>query len=337
MALNVAFRTKDIRLQIGQPTNYREELMKAAVIGAGGFVGRRLTGELLRAETELAELVLVDHAPLAPVTDPRVKTLTGDFADRNLLEGHLRGCDRVFLLASILGGAAEADYALARRVNVDATLSLMEFLRDENPATRLVFASTIAVYAKPLPEVVTDTTTMAPSMIYGAQKLMMEVAITNFATRGWLDGISLRLSGVMARDGADARLRTAFMSRLFYCVMRGEDIVLPVHPESTTWVTSIAKAAENFAHAGRLPQDVVGKDRAFTLPTLRLSFAELVAALFRRFPDSRSKVTYDPESELVALFGSYPEIRTGIADRLGFGRDRDADALVASAIEPNEA
>lgn len=307
--------------------------MKVVVVGAGGFVGQRLAS-LLSAEADISELVLIDQASIAAplVDDPRLRLLQGDFGDPSLLEKHVAGASTVYLLASILGGAAEANYAMARKVNIDASLTLIEALRDANPNTRLVFASTIAVYAKPMPALATDETPTGPTMVYGAQKLMMEAAISNFAARGWLDGVSLRLSGVMARDGADARLKSAFMSRVFYAVMRGEDIVLPVHPHSTTWLTSVETAARNFLHAGTLERDRLGRDRAFTLPTLYLTFGELVEALHRRFPQSRARVTYAPDEELVALFGSYPPITTAIADRLGFGRDVDADALVRASL-----
>ena len=52
---------------------------------------------------------------------------------RQCARAALDGADKVILLAAILGGAAEADYALARRVNVDATLGLFEFLRERAP------------------------------------------------------------------------------------------------------------------------------------------------------------------------------------------------------------
>ena len=259
-----------------------------------------------------------------------MKAVVGDFADPTVREKALDGANKVILLAAILGGAAEADYALARRVNVDATLGLFEFLRERAPGTRLVFASTIAVYSEPLPDPVTDATALGPTMVYGAQKLMMEVALSNFAVRGWLDGVSLRPSGVMARDGADAALKTAFMSRLFWCVKRGENIVLPVAPESRTWLTSIETVARNFIHAAMLPE--IGPDRAFTLPALSLTFAELVAALKRRFPNSSSRIAFAPEPEIVALFGSYPHLETATADRLGFLRDETADVLVERAL-----
>jgi D-erythronate 2-dehydrogenase len=181
-----------------------------------------------------------------------------------------------------------------------------------------------------MPDPVTDATPLGPTMVYGAQKLMMEVALSNFAARGWLDGVSLRPSGVMARDGSDAALRTAFMSRLFWCVKRGEDIVLPVAPGSRTWMSSIESVAGGFVHAALLPE--IGPDRAFTLPALSLTVGELVAALKRRFPQSPSKIAFAPDPEIVALFGSYPRLETPIADRLGFPRDADPDALVLNAL-----
>ena len=305
--------------------------MKIAAIGAGGFVGEALTRVLLAQCARDDRIVLIDQTPFAAPVDPRIETHLGSFADPNLRESALDGADKVILLASILGGAAEANYALSRQVNIDATLSLFEHLRDRNPKTRVVFASTIAVFAKPLPALVTDDTPTGPSIIYGAQKLMREVALSNFAAKGWLDGVSVRPSGVMARPGADARLRTAFMSRLFHAIRDGEDITLPVHPDARTWIGSVDCVARNFVHAAHIASEALGTHRAFTLPALRVSFAELVEALHARFPQSSSRVEYAPDPELVSLFGAYPELETPIADRLGFSRDRDIDDLVNRA------
>ncbi|UJW87468.1 SDR family oxidoreductase [Devosia sp. SL43] len=303
--------------------------MKVAVVGAGGFVGQRVARRLA-AMQEFTQIALLDQMAFPHPDDPRITQTMGDLADPVVRNQVLAGADKVIVLAAILGGAAEADYSLARKVNLDGTLDLFEHLRDQSAATRVVFASTIAVYAKPLPDPVTDATPTGPTMVYGAQKLMMEVALSNFAAKGWLDGVSLRPSGVMARDGADAALKTAFMSRLFWCVKRGEDIVLPVAPDSRTWLTSVDTVAGNFVHAAMLPE--IGPVRAFTLPALSLTFGELVAALRRRFPDSPSRVRFDPDPETVALFGSYPQIITRTADQLGFARDADADTLVAQAM-----
>jgi len=301
--------------------------MKVAVIGAGGFVGARVVSQLADM-VEVSEIRAFDR--VAMVAGPKTRVFQGDFSDASLRGPAVEGADAVICLASILGGAAEADYGLARRVNLDATMDLIDHLKTTAPRTRFVFASTIAAYGKPLLDPVTDETPLGPSMVYGAQKVMLEVALSNFAKRGWLDAVSLRPSGVMARDGADAALKSAFISRLFYCVKRGEDIVLPVAPDSQTWLASVQNVAGNFVHAALLPE--LGTNRAFTLPALAMTYGELVEALMRRFPDSPSTVSFDPDPDTIALFGSSPKLITETADSLGFARDADADALVASAL-----
>lgn len=309
--------------------------MKIAIIGANGFIGQSLT-ELLLKQDCVSSLALLDTEPFPPqknALNKSVKHLVGNLSDKKTRKELCDGADAIIHLAAILGGAAEANYDLARKVNVDSTLDLFEELRNKKPLTRLVFASTIAVYAKPLPKIVDDNTDLGPSMVYGAQKLMMEIALSNFTRRGWLDGISLRPSGVMARDGADARLKTAFMSRLFYAILRGEDITLPVSPESRTWLTSVQTVAQNFMHGALIPTEKLGDNRAFTLPALSLTFEELVSALCKKFPNTGSKVTYSPDPEIIGLFGSYPNLETQTADDLGFISDKNADELVAYAFK----
>jgi len=155
--------------------------MRVTVIGAGGFVGARVVAQLAEM-AEVTEIRAMDRVPVA--AGPKIIAFQGDFSQPSLRDPAVDGADAVICLASILGGAAEADYALARRVNVDATLDLIDHLKATAPGTRFVFASTIAAYGKPLPDPVTDATPLGPSMVYGAQKVMLEVALSNFATRG---------------------------------------------------------------------------------------------------------------------------------------------------------
>ena len=302
--------------------------MKVAVIGAAGFVGTEILRQFARMP-EIDAIHAIDR--IAPPEGAKVTAFVGNFAESEMRKTALSDVDAVIHLATILGGAAEADPALARRINVDATLDLVDDLKARAPATRFVFASTVAAYGKQLPDPVTDATPLAPTMLYGAQKVMIEGLLSTYARRGWLDAVSLRPSGVMARDGADKALKSAFMSRLFYAVMRGEDITLPVAPENRTWLASVKNVASNFIHATTLPE--LGATRAFTLPALALTYGDLVAALERRFPDSPSTVRFDPDPDTVALFGGSPGLVTETADTLGFSIDLDADTLVRNAIK----
>jgi nucleoside-diphosphate-sugar epimerase len=298
--------------------------MKITVIGAGGFVGQHIVARL-QARQDIADIRAVDRVTMPE--GPKTTRFIGDFAQPDLRDAALAGADAVIFLAAILGGAAEADHALARRVNLDATLDLIDHLKDTAPGIRFVNASTVAVYGASLPDPCTDQTPLEPELLYGAQKLMIEVLLSTYAKRGWLDALSLRPAGVMARDGADAALKSAFMSRLFHAVRRGEDITLPVGENDRSWMASVESVAQNFIHAAVLPDP--GPNRAFSLPALSVRFGDLVTALRRRFPDSPSRVSYAPEPQIVAMFGNHPELVTETAMRLGFLADADADMLVA--------
>jgi nucleoside-diphosphate-sugar epimerase len=305
------------------------------VTGAGGFIGGRLVERLLSdPRFQRAHFTLVDLALAHPPTDPRVRVVVGDMADPQLRREAIDGrVDTAFHLAGVLGGAAEANYPLSRHINIDATLSLFEELRDEARPPRVVFASSIAVFGTTIPDHIDDDTIPIPSMVYGAQKLMMEIALEQFSNRGLLDGLAIRLPGIVARPGADARLKSAFLNNVFYAYAQGEDFLLPVSADGTSWLISVPACVDAFVHAGTLPADRISGRRSFTLPAQLVRMGDLVDALGRRFPASRSRIEYKPDAQLQAQFASQPPLTTAIGDRLGFRHDGDLDRLVARAME----
>lgn len=306
---------------------------RVLVTGANGFIGRRLVHRL-RDEPRFADARFVlNDLRLDPIDDPRVTLVEGDFSQASVLASMVDGrISHAFHLAGILGGAAEADPALARRINVDATLSLFDALRRDADPVRLVFASSIAVFGPPLPAAIDDDTLPLPTMLYGAQKRMMEVALEQFSARGWVDGIAIRLPGIVARRDADARLKSAFLSAIFHAVARGEDYVLPVPPEGTTWLISVPACVDAFVHAALAPRGALSKRRAFTLPAQNVALGDLVAGLKAAFPESRSRITYAPDPAIVAQFAAQPPLATPIAEALGFRHDGDIATLIRRAM-----
>lgn len=305
------------------------------ITGAGGFIGTRLVNQLL-AEADFGDcrLTLLDLHLAERSGDARTRYIEGDISAPGIIEEAIDGrADVIIHLAGVLGGAAEADYPLSRRINVDATLNLFEAVRDGEAPPRVVFASSIAVFGPQLPAMVDDDTLPQPTMIYGAQKRMMEVALEQFSARGWIDGLAIRLPGIVARRDADARLKSAFLNTIFYDYAAGRDITLPVSADGTTWLISVPGCVEAFIHAVRLPAQSAGPRRAFTLPAQQVRIEELVSALAQRFPESRSRVSYVPDENLERQFARQPPLETAIGDRLGFRHDGDLDTLIRRAMQ----
>ena len=161
--------------------------MRIVITGAGGFVGRSLVQKLAGRH----EIVAVDTHP---VGIGAIEEVIGDLGDPSVLaRAFARPCNAVIHLATVPGGAAERNPAEAKRVNIDATMALIDAAAASGGRPRFVFASSIAVFGDPLPPHVDDSTPLAPQMVYGAHKAMMETWISTQSRRGAIDGISLRL------------------------------------------------------------------------------------------------------------------------------------------------
>lgn len=298
--------------------------MRVLLTGAGGFVGRAVAAALAR-DPRFTHVRLVDRAPMGVLPTDRVEPLVLDLAQGDARARALDGIEAVIYLASVPGGTAEADPALSRAVNLDATMAILEHLDARTSATRFVYASSIAVLGH-CASSVDDATAPAPIMVYGAHKRMVEIAISDFHRRGRVEGISLRLPGIVARPGGAGGLKSAFMSDIFHAAARNDRFTMPVGAAATMWLMSARTVADNLVHALTLP---TANGSAITLPALRVGAGELAEALYA----DAMLVTYRPYPDLERGFGAYPPLSTAIADRLGFRHDGTLKALVAAVQE----
>jgi nucleoside-diphosphate-sugar epimerase len=300
--------------------------MRVIVTGAGGFVGRPLVRGLVAQGHDVVAL------DLCAERDPDVESIAGDIADpATLTRAFARGCDAVVHLATVPGGAAEADPAGARRVNVDATIALSDAAASAGLRPRFVFASSIAVLGAPLPSSVDDTTPLRPHLVYGAHKAMIEQWLATLSRRGALDALSLRLPGIVARPRGPSGMKSAFMSDLFHALRSRAPFTSPVAADATMWLMSVETVVAALLHALMLDA-ALPDDRAVTLPALRLRMDALVAAVARHSGADTALVGYAPDPALQAAFGAYPALITPRAEALGFRHDGAADRLVASAL-----
>jgi nucleoside-diphosphate-sugar epimerase len=313
--------------------------MKCVVTGADGFIGRALVQRLLAngipglAEGS-REFILLDRHFATPIDKPGVRLVSGDISVPEALQRALgNGVDYVFHLVSIAGGAAETDFELGMRANLHATSTLLEVLRAQRRPAKLVFASTIAVYGVPLPELIDESTTPSPTLSYGAQKLIGEILVTDYSRRGFIDGYSLRLPGIVARPRGSGML-SAFLSEIIRRLSSGESFVCPVSADGMTWWMSRSCVVENLLHAATLDAQRVRQRRVWLLPVLHASVGEVVDALARVHGQQViERVSYRPNPTLEAQFASYPPLRCPTAIGAGFKNDGSLDALVQRALE----
>jgi nucleoside-diphosphate-sugar epimerase len=300
--------------------------MRLAITGAGGFVGQAVLHAAL-GDPRFASIVVTDRALRDLPDDPRIRALPGDIADSALQAALWEGADAMLHLAAVPGGAAEADPSASARVNLEATLSLI----GQAAGRRFVLASTIAVYGAPPPADVNDQTSCAPQMIYAMHKRMAEIALESQSRRGAVDGLALRIAGVVPRPGPGTGLKSAFLSDLFHAARAGQPITLPVGPQGRTWIASPGAVAAGLLHGVWLAPDRIGSVRSFPLPACTPRMAALIAALMDAYPDWPGP-TYAPLPEMERMFTSFGSLDAGEAHRLGFTADAGLDAVIRSAM-----
>jgi len=173
------------------------------VTGACGLVGsavvRRLAAhgvEVVATDLDLpTNRVVVEELSLSG----SVRTEWADLTDAAAVDRLVADVDpsAIVHLAAIIPPFCYARRDLARRVTVDATGSLVRAAQSRPTPPRFLLASSVAVYGARDPHLtdslLTSTTPVAPSDLYGGHKVDAERAVTDSA----LEWVILRLGGVM--------------------------------------------------------------------------------------------------------------------------------------------
>ena len=319
--------------------------MRVLITGAGGFLGRALTKELLsRGElasrdggrVALTELVLADRVAVsAPSAGPsRIVAAEGDVADPAFMSGLAeRPFDSVFHLAATLTLEAEQDPDAAFATNVEPLRRLISDSHGAKP--RLVFTSSIAVFGGKLPDVVDDDLRPTPTTTYGAHKAVVELLLADASRTGRIDGRALRLPVVLIRPGASTPAVSDRVAAILREPLAGRDVTCPLAAETRIPVASAAAVARALADLHDVPEESLPPSRAMNLPALTVTVAEMVAALERRrgAGERVGRVTFAPEPALQSIVDGWPKrFMSADASRLGLGSDPDLEAIVASYL-----
>ena len=303
--------------------------MHVLITGGAGFLGRRLASALLHPSESVSRLTLVDAAPI-DFDDPRVTALRLDLSDAKEVKELPADVDLTYHLAAVVSAAAEADFDLGMRVNVEGTRNVLEALREKSPGSRFVFTSSLAVYGSTSPPVVTDNTRVSPESSYGTQKAIGELLVSDYSRKGFVDGVTLRLPTVCVRPGKPNKAASSFASDIIREPLKGRDAVCPVKPSLELWLTSPGVAVRNLIHAGTLLGEL--RPRAVNLPGITVAVGEMLGTLEAVAGEAvRAHVTFQPDPAVERIVETWPSrFDVTQAQRLGFVADDAFEELVRS-------
>jgi D-erythronate 2-dehydrogenase len=320
--------------------------MRVLVTGAAGMIGRKLVARIAAdgslAGRKVAALDLHDIVPAdcASMAGAHVSIHVGDLATPGEAEALAAARpDVVFHLAGVVSGEAEADFEKGYRVNLDGTRALLEALRMAGGRPRVVFASSIAVFGGPFPDVIPDDFHPTPMTSYGTQKLIGEALLSDYTRRGFLDGIGIRLPTICVRPGKPNKAASGFFSSIIREPLAGQEAVLPV-PRGVVHTHASPRAAVGFLlHAAAIDGETVGHRRNLSMPGVAVSVGEQIEALRRMAGDTTvALIREEPDEAVWAIVKNWPSrFEAKRAQELGFSAESDFDEIIRVHLEDDGA
>lgn len=259
--------------------------MKVLITGGCGFLGNQLARKILErgeligpsGSPEAVDAMTLFDAHFSEASQQglpdHVTLLSADIADRDAVFDAIDRDDiSVFHLASMVSGECEIHFDDALRVNLDGGRNVFEACRARGGKPRVVFASSVASFGGAvMPEVVSDATKRTPQTTYGMTKVIGEMMINDYSRKGFLDGRSVRLPTVIIRPGRPNTAASSWASGMFREPLRGEACELPVRRDQGHPVIGYRDVIDSFIALHEAPAENLGDDRAFGLPSHRVT------------------------------------------------------------------
>jgi D-erythronate 2-dehydrogenase len=318
--------------------------MHVLITGAAGMIGRKLTARLASDGAlngrPIERLSLVDvMAPQKPEKFAgKVDVAASDIADPAAVRAAVAGRPEViFHLAGVVSGEAELDFEKGMRVNLDGSRALFEAIRatGEGYRPRLVFTSSIAVFGAPFPAAIGDDFHLTPLTSYGAAKAAVELLLADYARRGFLDGVGIRLPSIVVRPGKPNKAASGFFSGIIREPLAGQEAVLPVADSVLHWHASPRAAVGFLVHAAGLDAAKLGPRVSLTMPGVCCTVAEQIAALRRVAGDKvASRIRREPDPLVARIVAGWPSRFDPVrAVALGFKAEASFDDIIRVHIE----
>jgi len=314
--------------------------MRAPVVlitGASGEIGHGLIERL--AADGVTEIITLDLQGLDPSLRPLVRReLIGSILDEHLLERILSEyeVDMIFHLAALLSTRGEFTPTAAHQVNVDGTLSLLQFAQNEGEShgrpVVFLYPSSIAAYGMPNLEskaaagAVTETDWNVPTTMYGCNKLYCEHLGRYYAHHykqlaaetlsGRVDFRAIRFPGLISAITMPSGGTSDFAPEMIHAAAAGRPYACFVRPDTRIPFMTMPDAVDallRLAHAdpGSLRQTV------YNITAFNPSAEEIRELVLGGFPNA--EITFEPDLKRQAIVDSWPAAVDDSAARRDWG------------------
>jgi len=312
--------------------------MNIVITGGAGFLGSALVKKLLSDCPDINGIRVVDIAKLdiAPEERDKVVSTVADITNPDEIANIINeNTTHVFHLAAIVSSHAEQDFDLGMSVNLKATQLLLERCRQVNPAIRFVFSSSVAVFGGKLPDEIDPMTALQPSSSYGTQKAIGELLVNDYARKGFVDALSVRLPTVCIRPGAPNKAASSFVSGIMREPLKREVSNCPVDVNLPLWVSSPQTVIRNLIHASQINTEQLTGFRTLSLPGLQTCPKEMIESLANQAGnDYLDYISYVIDPAIEPIVSSWPKsINVERELSLGFKQDKDFDSILGLYID----
>jgi nucleoside-diphosphate-sugar epimerase len=292
------------------------------VTGAGGEIGHGLIARLADARRPI---VTIDIAPLDPALGRLVvREFTGSITDANLLERVLAEfeVDLVFHLAALLSTRAEFTPLAAHHVNVEGTLTLLEFAQHEGVShgrpVVFLYPSSIAAYGLPDLETknrldpVREDEWNVPRTMYGCNKLYCE-HLGRYYTRHYkqlavqgsscVDFRCVRFPGLISAVTVPSGGTSDYAPEMIHAAARGADYACFVRPDTRIPLMAMPDAVGALLRLAAAPRTRLTRT-AYNLGAFSPTARDIHDVVTRAFPGAA--MTWAVDGKRQAIVDSWP-------------------------------
>ena len=293
------------------------------VTGASGEIGH---GLITRLSGTGRPIVTIDLAPLDPSLHRLVlRDFTGSITDTTLLERVLAEfeVDLIFHLAALLSTRAEFTPITAHHVNVEGTLTLLEFAQREGEShgrtVLFLYPSSVAAYG--LPDLATKTKVgriredewNTPRTMYGCNKLYCEHLGRYYArfykqlaahAVGRVDFRCVRFPGLISAVTMPAGGTSDYAPEMIHAAARHEPYTCFVRPDTRIPFMAMPDAISALLDLAKAPRESLTRT-AYNLTAFSPTAQQIHDAVLGAFPGA--VVQWGTDEKRQSIVDSWPE------------------------------